>query len=142
MKVLSVRPPWSTLVAMGIKPVENRTWKSSYRGRLYIHSSQRFDNEGAKWICDQFPSLQGLVRGSYHPKGFIIGHVNMIDCVQDDQSEWFFGPYGFVFDNPVEFYREQWIPCRGKLGIFNVEGSRVPAALSSKGAAQGKRCNS
>lgn len=124
MKVLSVKPPWSTLIVMGIKPVENRIWKSSYRGRLYIQSSKTFDNDGAGWICEKFPLLRGLVNGSYHAKGFIIGHVEMVDCVTSHQSEWFFGPYGFVFSNPTEYYREEWTPCKGRLGIFNFELAR------------------
>ena len=36
---LSIRNPISYLVASGAKWVENRTWKTDYRGRLYIHSS-------------------------------------------------------------------------------------------------------
>lgn len=39
MKVLSVRNPWSHLILRGGKDVENRTWTTNYRGRLYIHSS-------------------------------------------------------------------------------------------------------
>lgn len=36
---LSIRNPISYLVASGAKWVENRTWKTDYRGRIYIHSS-------------------------------------------------------------------------------------------------------
>lgn len=36
---LSVLNPTSYLICMGIKTVENRTWKTDYRGRIYIHSS-------------------------------------------------------------------------------------------------------
>jgi hypothetical protein len=38
-KVLSIKNPISYLVASGIKDVENRTWKTDYRGWIYIHSS-------------------------------------------------------------------------------------------------------
>ncbi|PIE97453.1 MAG: hypothetical protein CR988_07775 [Treponema sp.] len=40
-KVLSVKNPFSYLIIYGGKDVENRTWKTDYRGRLYIHSSGR-----------------------------------------------------------------------------------------------------
>jgi hypothetical protein len=39
MKVLSVKNPWAYLIAWGAKNVENRTWKTPYRGELYIHCS-------------------------------------------------------------------------------------------------------
>ena len=39
MKTLSVKQPNATLICAGIKRVENRTWKTDYRGRLYIHAS-------------------------------------------------------------------------------------------------------
>jgi hypothetical protein len=38
-KCISIRNPISYLVAAGIKDVENRTWKTDFRGTLYIHSS-------------------------------------------------------------------------------------------------------
>lgn len=39
--VLSVQNPWSDLICRGIKDVENRSWPTDYRGKLYIHSSGR-----------------------------------------------------------------------------------------------------
>ena len=38
-KVLSIRNPISYMVAIGAKRVENRSWSTSYRGKLWIHSS-------------------------------------------------------------------------------------------------------
>lgn len=38
-KCLSVRNPWGYLICAGLKDVENRTWKTDYRGELYIHAS-------------------------------------------------------------------------------------------------------
>jgi len=37
--VLSVKAPYSYLICYGVKDVENRTWRTDYRGPLYIHSS-------------------------------------------------------------------------------------------------------
>lgn len=36
---LSIKNPVSYLVCSGVKWVENRTWNTEYRGRVYIHSS-------------------------------------------------------------------------------------------------------
>ncbi|RZJ91586.1 MAG: ASCH domain-containing protein, partial [Chryseobacterium sp.] len=39
MKSLSIKQPWASLIASGIKDIENRTWATKYRGRIYIHAS-------------------------------------------------------------------------------------------------------
>jgi hypothetical protein len=39
VKTLSVRQPYATFICAGVKKVENRTWKTDYRGRLLIHAS-------------------------------------------------------------------------------------------------------
>lgn len=39
MKTLSIKNPLSYFVAYGLKDVENRSWTTKYRGKLYIHSS-------------------------------------------------------------------------------------------------------
>jgi hypothetical protein len=38
-KVISVRQPYAAFICAGIKEVENRTWKTDYRGKLLIHAS-------------------------------------------------------------------------------------------------------
>ena len=40
MKALSIKQPWASLVATGVKTVECRTWKTKYRGPLLICSSK------------------------------------------------------------------------------------------------------
>jgi len=39
VKTLSVKQPYASLICHGIKTVENRTWKTDYRGKLLIHAS-------------------------------------------------------------------------------------------------------
>ncbi len=39
VKCLSIKNPLSYLICAGIKDVENRTWRTDYRGTIYIHSS-------------------------------------------------------------------------------------------------------
>ena len=39
MKVLSVKEPFATLITNGIKKIETRSWKTNYRGELFIHAS-------------------------------------------------------------------------------------------------------
>ena len=39
MKVLSIKEPYATLIKNGIKKIETRSYKTNYRGELYIHAS-------------------------------------------------------------------------------------------------------
>jgi len=38
MKALTISQPWASLIASGEKFVENRTWRTNYRGTLAIHA--------------------------------------------------------------------------------------------------------
>ena len=39
MKVLSIKEPFATLIANGLKKIETRSWKTNYRGEIFIHAS-------------------------------------------------------------------------------------------------------
>jgi len=135
MKALSLRQPWATMIVTGMKAIENRKWKSNYRGSLLIHASKTWDFEGAKYILSVDRSLLGFVDHDDHYKGGIIGKVEMVDCIErvkvfdidfyalefedpETITKWFFGPYGFIFKDPIEFHKP--IEYKGQLGIFEV----------------------
>jgi hypothetical protein len=46
MKAITLRPPWSLAVAAGVKLVENRGQRTSYRGPIAIHSGATWGPEG------------------------------------------------------------------------------------------------
>ena len=48
MKVITLKQPWATLVAEGLKKYEFRSWKYSYRGELLIHAGKGIDEEAMK----------------------------------------------------------------------------------------------
>lgn len=123
-KAISIKQPWAWLIINGIKDVENRTWYSNHRGPLYIHASKNWDQDGYHFLLLKYgiydsarlPAKKDYVFGS------IIGTVNMVDCVSYYQSVWFYGPYGFVFENPFSLIEP--MPFKGRLGIFNVPSTR------------------
>ena len=41
MRYLSVHEPWASEIIAGKKPIEQRTWKTNYRGPLAIHAAKR-----------------------------------------------------------------------------------------------------
>jgi hypothetical protein len=43
MKTLSVVWPWPWLIMYGGKDIENRSWRTDYRGRILIHVLKKPD---------------------------------------------------------------------------------------------------
>ncbi len=40
MKVLTIKQPYASLIAEGIKEYEFRTWKTNYRGEFLVHAGK------------------------------------------------------------------------------------------------------
>lgn len=92
MKALTIKNPWAMLIAAGIKDIENRTWRTNFRGRIYIHCSQKPVKLGTTrslYTDDQWYRIKNLafIFGD-KPNGCIIGEVDIVDCVQDHASIW------------------------------------------------------
>jgi hypothetical protein len=104
MKILSVRQPWASLIASGVKDVENRTWPTKYRGAVLIHASQRADEISSDDLERRF----GVRLPPELPLGGIIGVVEIVDCVKPHSSKWYAPDhYAFVLSNsrPLPFVR-------------------------------------
>lgn len=52
MKVISLLQPWASLVILGHKKIETRSWNTKYRGDLLIHASKRWDNNLYQTVLD------------------------------------------------------------------------------------------
>jgi hypothetical protein len=118
MKALSIRQPWAWLIAEGYKDIENRSWTTNFRGRIYIHAGKRFDDNALYWLREKGigPIEELALHSRELPREAIIGEVDIMDRVTSSTSPWFIGPYGFVLANPVKY--ESFIPCKGRLGFF------------------------
>jgi hypothetical protein len=42
IKAISLYQPWATLVAIGAKKIETRSWSTNYRGPLAIHAAKKW----------------------------------------------------------------------------------------------------
>lgn len=73
MKVLTLKQPWATLVAEGIKKYEFRSWKTNYRGKVLIHAGVGID----KKEMDKFKELN-----LSYPSNRIIAVVEIEDCLE------------------------------------------------------------
>jgi len=130
MKAITVKQPWASLIVHGIKNIENRTWKTSFRGRIYIHAAaksagslyelltdKQLNHVGHEWTADYLPN---------RPDGAIIGEVDIIDCVISHSSIWAEKAaegekpiYNWVLANAV-LYDEPILNVKGKLSFWEL----------------------
>ncbi|HBN8293996.1 ASCH domain-containing protein [Pseudomonas aeruginosa] len=118
MKALSIHQPWAWLIVNGYKSIENRDWRTHFRGPLLIHAAQgmtRAEYEDAASLCSKLgvtlPAFDALERGG------IVGKAFLYSCIDHSRSPWFFGKFGFELGDakPLPFH-----PCKGRLGFFEV----------------------
>ena len=75
MKALSLWQPWASLIALGVKTIETRSWSTTYRGPLLIHAGQhlaRLDEAPACWDLlglDAYTATRSTEAPSRFPEG-------------------------------------------------------------------------
>jgi hypothetical protein len=141
--------PFATLVAIGQKRIETRSWKTNYRGRIAIHASKNI-NKDEKQYCLK-PEYMSILKGKYVIIGndkvkynFKFGHIiaicDLVDCVKMTElhenyavldngmkvtgNELLFGDYtpgryAWILDN-VRIL-DNPVPAKGQLGLWNCE---------------------
>ncbi len=87
INVLSLKQPWASLVAWGLKSLETRSWATKYRGPLFIHASASKNKTDAQ-ICKQYPFSSFLVEDEYEklPYGKIIACTNLKDVITSEEA--------------------------------------------------------
>jgi hypothetical protein len=87
MKVISLLQPWASLVVLGEKQIETRSWNTKYRGPLLIHASKKFTGDQMN-LCVEFKKKHGAGLGFFEdlPLGQIIGKVDLIDTFPTEKA--------------------------------------------------------
>jgi hypothetical protein len=116
LKALSIRQPWAWLVVNGYKDIENRSWRTHYRGPLLVHASMSIaglKEEVWEEIVREF-GVKNLPQE--YDIGGVMGVVDIVDCVKKSKSPWHqSGNWGWVLANPRPLpFRE----CKGAVGFF------------------------
>ena len=92
MKALSIRQPWAWLIVNGYKDIENRTWSTDFRGRVYVHAGKRVKpgdfQEQRDYIRESSINIADEL-----PLGAILGEVTILDCVDSSSIQWFYRPW-------------------------------------------------
>jgi hypothetical protein len=104
IKALSIKQPYPHHIFYDGKDVENRDWATRGRGWVIVHAGV------SKTELDMEDPEEAAM-----PRGGVVGMMKITDCVEQMESRWFFGRYGFVIG---ESFPLPLIPCKGQLGFF------------------------
>ncbi len=77
MKAITIKQPFATLIAEGLKEYEFRTWKTKYRGEILIHAGKGIDQKAMA----KFAHLN-----LEYPLGCIIAKAEITDCIKIDDK--------------------------------------------------------
>lgn len=132
MKALSLWQPWATLIAIGAKQYETRSWAHSWRGPIVIHAAK--SKNGLETMFSTTIFVKTLNTAGYKwiedlPLGAALCVVDLVDIVKVEtirdvisEQESAFGNYAdgryaWKLANPRRFKAP--IPLRGQQGLFD-----------------------
>lgn len=125
MKILSIKEPFATLIKDKVKIYETRSWKTYYRGEIYIHASLSLSKS------ENVSTAKKYLKSDIKP-GYILCRCELVDCIpmtkefidyiyketnESDYGRYTEGRYAWklrvieVLDKPIK--------AKGKLGIWN-----------------------
>ena len=134
MKALSIIQPWASLIAVGIKDIENRTWRTNYRGEFLIHASaKRLPAGWTALTSEQYAAATRLVNpyGKENdvkqlPVSAIIGKARLVDCVLNHPSVWAEkGVWNWVLAD-VQLFSTPILNVNGRLGFWEFDDALLP----------------
>jgi hypothetical protein len=147
MKVLSLTQPWATLVAIGAKRIETRSFQRSYRGPLAIHAAQGLKSvggvDGLLDLCRREPfrsalgslltddTRPGWITTAKIPRGVIIAVCDVVECgrITDDGVLFANGRY---YPETPEHEFGDYTPGRYAWLLSNTRA--LPEPIPAKGA--------
>ena len=141
MMALTLIRPWPWSMLYGPKRIENRKWRPSPSllrpgERFAIHAGKKFDIEDMHFILrtcglDTEPAHfrdQGIV-GSLRYHGVIDHDVDFDHqhARQLGQSDWFFGPFGWICSEPIILPTP--IERPGAMGLWRLDDPLLESSL-------------
>ncbi len=125
MKVLSIKEPFATLIKDKVKIYETRSWKTNYRGEIYIHASLSLSKS------ENVKTATKYLKSDMKP-GYILCRCELVDCIPMTKefidyiykktNEADYGRYAegrFAWKLKVIDVLNEPISAKGKLGIWN-----------------------
>jgi hypothetical protein len=126
LQTLSIRQPWASMIISGMKTIELRSWQTSYRGWLWIHSGKKVDAEALHLLDEQAQDYQtGGILGIAQ-----LGDVRRIESVAEwralrgghrSPGAFHEGAYGWHFTDAIALRRK--VAAMGELFLFPLDAS-------------------
>lgn len=127
LKVLTIKEPFATLIMNEIKHIETRSWKTNYRGEIYIQASiskikkDIFERKELVKLFENLDMHYGYIICKAYLKACVYMDDNFIKNVNHQElicGRYEVGRYAWILDdiriiNPIK--------VKGKLGIWNYE---------------------
>lgn len=137
MKAITVWQPWASLLMMGVKADETRSWPTYYRGHVVIHAAKKpvadvlssLPEETVAEIRRHIPHPEAL------PVGAALGICELTACRQIDDSfremrapeQLLLGNYtdgAYAWEMVPLLELSEPAPCRGAQGLWEWRGPR------------------
>lgn len=113
---ITIKQPWAWAIFELGKDIENRTWISGYRGKLWIHAGKAYDKKGDRFIRANF----GVTVPKKLPQGAILGCVDLMGISKISSSQWAIsGQYHWKISNPQPLTNP--IRCNGKQMLWKIK---------------------
>jgi len=156
MKALSIKQPYASLIAEGIKDIENRSQKTNYRGTVLIHASATWHDRVLHGVPANLfnvaqlsvipePLWQGIARRIARGKegqpldfSAIVGQVDIVDCIQDSTSIWAEpGAWHWKLANAIK-YENPILEVKGALSFWEFKPEDLERMVVKDLAAGGR----
>lgn len=128
MKAISVRQPWAALTAIGVKTIELRSWRTSYRGPLLICATKKSADELGPQAFEALRrhGYAAIIGYNVRDTGYTVCVVELVDCRPMAKGDELLAcrPYdpdlfSWVTD-PRKLARTHEVPVKGRLSLFEI----------------------
>lgn len=83
MRALTLWQPWASLVAVGAKQWETRSWRTDYRGPVLIHAAMRKPPDISKpLVVEAMIQALGIADFNELPRGVLVAVVDLTGVYQ------------------------------------------------------------
>jgi hypothetical protein len=144
IRALSITQPFATLITLGVKTIETRSYPTHHRGVIALHASKGWSRDDVL-LCFQPGFRESLQAARVRtpedvPRGVVLGIARLVDCgeihvfgdgpkwrnrrgvwvpVSDYEARFGFyaaGRYAWVFQDVRRFVEP--VPAKGALGLW------------------------
>jgi len=126
---LSMHQPWASLLVMGIKIHEGRTWYTQHRGRLWIHAGSKVPTQQDINELENFYRIhtgsEAIMFPSHYPTSCLLGCIDVSECLSQEEYRVEYpegessSPYVLICQNPQELVVK--FPMSGKHKLYKLD---------------------